>query len=199
MVYLSNIPIATDDLDVSQPQLNANFTQLNVSFGVDHYPYDNLTVNNGFHNQVTTPVYVTSPPTGLAPITGVNPLFYGFKDFTNQGTLQYSRGPNNAVPTPVTSGQGGPLNLVFNTAQNIWDFTGISRALFTVYAGDMVSPAPLTTIGVTGIYNGTTFQFEPQISQLLVQNNAKILQLISNSLLGNLTSVYFTIVFHRLQ
>jgi len=99
MVFINSIPNAADDLKDSQPQLKANNLQLDTSFGVDHYTFSNLTTDNGKHNQVTTPKIV-----GAAhPTTAANePKFYAMEDVSQLGVIQYSRGPSNAVPSPVT-------------------------------------------------------------------------------------------------
>ena len=99
MVFNPNIPTAPQKLSVSQPLLLANNQQLDTSFGIDHYKYSDATANNGFHNSVTTPG--DQPVTD--PVTVANPVFYALENTVNLGLLQYSRGPSNAVPTPVMS------------------------------------------------------------------------------------------------
>ena len=49
MVYLPNIPQATDATSVSAGQIQGNFSQANTSFGVDHYAFDDSTGNTGKH------------------------------------------------------------------------------------------------------------------------------------------------------
>ena len=50
MVYLANIPQATDVISSSQPKLLENFTQLNSQFSKEHQA---LTSGVGLHNYVT--------------------------------------------------------------------------------------------------------------------------------------------------
>ena len=71
MVYTRNQPIASDDLSVSQPFLAANTNQADDSFGIDHYQFSNLTVNNGFHKQVTLPGNVSAP----TPVGGYGDIY----------------------------------------------------------------------------------------------------------------------------
>lgn len=138
MVYTRNQPVASDDLDISQPFLTTNTNASDDSFGVDHYKFSDLTVNNGFHNKVTTPLVVNSPPDGLPPATVANPILYAYS-IGNSGMLQYSRGPNNAVPTPVTSLHAGPsgINLGVGATTNIIDFVGMPGTLCMLYSGNV--------------------------------------------------------------
>lgn len=137
MVYNPNIPTAPQKLSVSQPLILANFGQLDTSFGIDHYKFSDATANNGFHNSVTTPEYSTSTD----PVTGANPIFYGLENTVNLGLLQYSRGPNNAVPTPVTKIQSSstPITILSGNTINLLDFTGITYALGSVNFGGYIS------------------------------------------------------------
>src|SRR5580698_774128 len=103
-VYQPGIPTGTVNLDVDYLNLQGNFQQLNIVYGTDHYPFDNASPNQGFHNQVTTPAFVASPPPMVPtpPGTTTNPIFYAFQQYPALGVLQYSRGPNSAVPTTLT-------------------------------------------------------------------------------------------------
>lgn len=140
MPYLRNQPVATDDVSVSQPILAANTNQADDSFGIDHYKFSDLTVNNGKHNQVTTPAFVANPPTGLPPTTlAAEPKFYAFQDSANLGVIQYSRGPLNAVPTPLTHLHSTAAALVVapGGTTNVFDFTGLAFALCMLYTSDI--------------------------------------------------------------
>lgn len=130
-LFIPTIPQPGDNLDFSQGQLLSNNSGLDTVFGVDHYKFSDATVNKGFHNQVTTPVR-------SHPVTGPNPVFYGAQDSANLGVLQYSSGPNNAVPTPLTMLQSPstPISLAPNGTTNIIDFTGLTRAFGVISASD---------------------------------------------------------------
>jgi hypothetical protein len=141
-IYNPNIPIASDDLSDSQGQILQNFNRANSSFGIDHYPFADLTVNNGKHNVVTTPAYVATPPTGLAPTTiAAEPKMYAFQDSANLGVLNYSRGPSNAVPTPLTHLQSSaaPIVVTAGNTTPVLDFTGLTEAICMIYATDLGS------------------------------------------------------------
>jgi hypothetical protein len=205
MVYY-DVPLGTQKQNVSAPQIRNNFAQANDSFGVDHYNFADETVNNGFHNKVTTPGYISSPPTVpvAPPVTVANPIFYGFQPLdnagvptTNLGLLQYSRGPNNAVPTPVTSLQSpvAGQSLAANTPDPIFDFDGISHAIATFYA-----------VGNNGVDRTVEYLINwtgavlivlpiPVGGGLTATAAGTVLQLSSTA---PATNVYWTLRFHRI-
>ncbi len=137
-IYNPNIPIGSDFLSISQGQILQNFNKANSSFGIDHYPFADLTPNNGKHNQVTTPIFVDNPPTGLPPVTAADePKFYAFRDATQLPVLQYSRGPSNAIPSPLTKLQSTSPVALANGANLVLDFNlpaTIKRAMGMAYA-----------------------------------------------------------------
>lgn len=208
MSYNPNIPNATDLLSNSQGQLRTNFQTANTSFGIDHYAFADTTPNNGFHNKVTTPLIVGS----AHPATTTNPLLYAMQDSANIGTIQYSRGPSNAVPTPITSLHSGTAPIIMNNGDitNILDFTGITRAMMTLYvwnASDtnttrnfftrsdilwhlLPVPTPffrLLTDKSTSVGNG-----------LVPGGSGNILQ-VQNQTLITLNNVHWTLIFHRID
>lgn len=139
-IYTRNQPVGGDDLEISQPFLTNNTNAADDVFGIEHYKFSDLTANKGFHNTVQTPNYVTTPSVlpNVQPTTTTNPIFYGFSQLdgagvptTGLGMLQYSRGPSNAVPTPVTSIQSaaGTFLINNNTTIDILDFKGLVRAI----------------------------------------------------------------------
>ncbi len=203
MPYLRNEPIATDDLDVSQPKLANNTNASDDSFGVDHYKFSDLTSNNGFHNTVTTPLII-----GAAhPATTTNPIFYAMEDTANIGLLQYSRGPNSAVPSPVTYLQAGVPFVSFpnGTAVNILDFTGISKAVFTLYYGNMDPANPYNKEDLiwwyangspANVFNGVTNSFIN--NGPFATNTGSILQIFVRSAGVTLSNGYWALKFHRI-
>lgn len=190
MVYTRNQPIGTDDLDISQPFLATNTNAADDSFGVDHYKFSDTTSNNGFHNTVTTPVFVDNPPTGLPPVTVAIPKFYGFQINANYGTLQFSKGPTAnplepCVPTPLTSlqGRGAGYNIAPAGTINIFDFTGSPGVIAKAYAFDTGANSAeylvcwnggaITAISRTG--GSTAFlQFKAAGNILILQNGAVV-------------------------
>jgi len=151
MVYKANIPQPTDNLDDSQVDLLGNFQQLDTTYGIDHYAFTVSTANLGFHNKITTPLIVGS----AHPATGANPILYAMQDSANVGVIQYSRGPNNVVPSPITTrqSQAAAISLAPNATADVLDFTGLPRAMAILYA------ANLTGNGfqqVYAVWNGAT-------------------------------------------
>ncbi len=212
MVYLRNQPIPTDDLSISAPILATNTNAADDSFGVDHYKFSDLTVNNGFHNTVTTPVIVgVAHPT----TTAVLDKFYAMQDSPLLGILQYSRGWNAtvaapAVPTPVTSlhSPSTPIVMLNGGTTNILDFTGISRAFVTAIVADLTSGNTTTLSNTTNVFwTGSAFTIMPQafplaianqVYSLKVQSSGNILQAVNNSG-STLNNVYWTLKLHRLS
>ncbi len=215
-LFIPSIPQANDNLDFSQGQLLNNNSGLDTVFGIDHYKFSDATVNKGFHNKVTTPQFFLNssiPPVypTVVPATGANPVLYAYQTTdgagtptTNTGVLQYSRGPNNAVPTPLTHLHGtaviAPLGV-----QNIFDITGITRAMFTVSVMDDVINAnnqfAYGSFGVAGAgyrINNFVSTVAPTASKLGITSTGNILEITNFSTTTASTSVQWTIDFLRI-
>lgn len=203
-VYQPGIPTGIVDLDQDYLNVQGNFQQLNIVYGTDHYPFDNATPNQGFHNLVTTPIFVDSPPTGLPPVTTTNPKFYAFQQYTALGILQYSRGAttpvDNSVPTPLTHKNSSATATTIGAGAtiNVLDFTGMALAFCTLYATDTVVPQ----IGAAVvIWTGTTLFVKPIFAgsiNLVLQATGNILQ-IKNSGPNPFNNVYWDLVIDRVQ
>lgn len=201
-VYQPGIPTGVVPLDTDYLNLQGNFQQLNIVYGTDHYPFDNATPNQGFHNLVTTPPFVDSPPTGLPPVTTTNPKFYAFQQFPTIGVLQYSRGPSNAVPTLLTKlySPATAISLAPAATTNVVDFTGMAFAFCILTATDVVLPTTVRLFSYI-IWDGTTIiPNNLNASQLTVQQSGKILQLRnSTSPPVALNNVYWNLEIIRAQ
>jgi hypothetical protein len=163
MAFTRNRPTATEFLSVSQPVLLNNFNSSDDTMGIDHYPFSDITANNGFHKQATTPII----PGSVHPVSAVNPIFYAMQDSTNLGLLQYSIGPQT-VPTPVTNFSSGhsPLTLVGPTTSNVLDCTGLTSFMGRLYVANYGSTnQSLMTVDVYYFLNGATPVFK------FIQNN----------------------------
>ncbi len=200
--YQPNIPTGLVNLDTDYANIQGNFQQLDTTFGIDHYTYSNATANNGFHNKVTTPPFIDNPPTGLPPVTAANPILYAFQQYAAVGVLEYSRGPSNAIPTPITSLHSGtaPIVLAPGASTNVLDFTGISRAFCTLYGMDTVNIVSASTIyGI--LWTGAAFSLVDMgtLTSLRASNTGNILQLKNFS--GSVThsNVYWTLSIQRLD
>jgi hypothetical protein len=201
--YNPAIPQATDLMSVSQGDLLNNFSSANTSFGQDHYAFANLTTNNGKHNQVRTPLIVG----GIHPTTiAAEPNFYAMQDSANIGVIQYSRGPSNAVPSPVTYFQSPstPIVLAQNTTTNVLDFTGLPRAMAKLYAYNLTG-GNLTFADNESfvLWNGTTLtvvQNNTSTANLGARSSGNILQLVNGSVIvGTMMNIIWTLQLLRLS
>ena len=215
-IYTTNQPVATDPLSVSQTYLFNNTNALNTIYGFDHFAFTDDTNSRGLHQKVTTPLYSVAPAY-TPPATVADPILYGYTPLDNTGAtttnlpvIQWSRGVSNSVPTPLTSIQG-PLagdSIAIASAIPILDFTGISIAIFELFA--FISN--ISTIGyqvsTTGCYNNTVIPpggsnfilIGPSIgSSLKAQSSGKVLQLFNNTGSAFTNTVYWTLRFIRIQ
>jgi hypothetical protein len=61
MTFNPNVPQPNDLLSDSQVDILQNFSSSNTSFGINHYPFDDATINNGKHKFVQMPVQGSTP------------------------------------------------------------------------------------------------------------------------------------------
>ena len=205
MVYNNNVPQPGDVLSDSQVDLLNNFQQLNTSFGIDHYPFTDNSVNLGEHNQVTQPQII-----GAAhPVTAAGQVkLYNMNDLAAIGSLEYSRGPSSAVPSPVTYLQSPAAAIALGTSAstNVLDFDGIadfcgatiyvwsvlqatqnihimgcSQILYNQFAG------PTKTLTVTTILNAFPVTFVMTGTILSILNS------------GNPAFIKWSLQFYRIQ
>jgi hypothetical protein len=204
-IYNPAIPQANDDLSDSQGQILQNFDKANSSFGIDHYNFANLTADNGKHNQITTPAFIDSPPTALPPVTiAAEPKMYAFQDSANAGVLNYSRGPSNAVPTPLTSIHS-PVTPIITTANvpvTVFDFTGLARSFCIATACDMTGvPGVINSNIAFVIWTGSDLNFLVMAGvnsgTIRFQTSGSILQLVSTP--GAANNLYWTLDFLRMS
>ena len=164
MTFTLNIPGAGDTLVASQQPIQNNFNSSDTTFGLEHYAFSDTSANNGLHNTVTTPIINNGPPP-VHPTTTANPIFYCMQDSANVGLLQYSRGPNDAAPTPVTNINSGstPIILASSASTLILDFAGLFQAIGTLYVMnyDPASASSNTLTVIEFMWNGNvpTFKF----------------------------------------
>ncbi len=98
MVY-KDIPLANDDLDISQGDIRGNFAQANTTMGVNHYPF-NVVSNNGKHK------FVEMPNGALPPGLAANETtLYSKADSNGNPQLYMTRG-NSGVEIPMSAGLG---------------------------------------------------------------------------------------------
>lgn len=66
MAYKSNIPLATDKLSSSQPDINGNFTEINTYVNVDHIAFNGA--DQGKHKKTTFPVAAAPGAVGATEV-----------------------------------------------------------------------------------------------------------------------------------
>lgn len=200
--YQPGIPTGTVNLDVDYQNIRGNFEQANIVYGTDHYPFDNATPNQGFHNLVTTPPVVNNPPNGLPPATAANPKFYAYQQYPALGVLHYSRGPSNAVPTTLTKLNSTAAATVIAPATNIniLDFTGMTFGYCLLYASNLTNVSQTTNVAFV-VWDGAAVNIRlltPVSAILVVQSTGNILQL-RNASAGALNNVYWSLEIIRIQ
>ena len=204
-LFLPNIPQPGDNLDFSQGQLLSNNQGLDTVFGIDHYKFSDATANKGFHNQVTTVAFAG----GGDPITpAATCRLYARQLTAPVGLLQFSRGPSNAVPTPVTSlhSPAAPLTILPSTTTNIVDFAGLTTVYAKLFAYNANS-ASIQTMEYDVFFTSTaanTFTFVQVIANstslnLAPTNSGTILQLRNNSGSTTYSNIFWTLEFVRIQ
>jgi len=183
MAFLNNIPQPGDRLKVSQGQLLGNNQQLDTSMGVDHYPFSNLTSDNGKHKYVTSIDQVTHPST-----IANEPKFYGVSQISQLGVIQYSRGPSNAVPTPVTSIHSPGA---VSAPATVFDFNGLTIATAMLYAFSGPTSGTYfiwwdgTTLTSNQLTSGASLSITTAGGQLIITTGG--------------ANIYWTLHFERLQ
>lgn len=215
-LFIPTIPEPDDNLDFSQKQLLSNNAGLDTVFGIDHYNFSDASSNKGFHNEVTTPVFTAAPPTPpytpsvTPPITTTNPILYAFQQTTPIGAIQFSRGPSNAVPSPLTRLNSTAAATVLNSVStlNLLDFTGLNQAYVKVYAYNSLDMGGFqANIEATCFWSAAIPAFIINIVTdtslttpigFTIQSSGNILQL-KNTSGSNYLNVYWTIELIRVQ
>ena len=191
MTFNPNIPQPNDELSASQPVLLSNNTELDNAFEVDHYKFSDATTNKGKHREITTP----NEP---IPTTTTDPKICGHAVSSAIETLQFSKGINDAVPTPLTSKIGFISSLAPAATVNLQDFTGVTTCLFrvTVMASTFTGPVLFSGAIFSSAFTARTktYPITDLVWSLPVSGN--ILQLQSVTAQSN---VYWTIEFLRIE
>ena len=207
--FKNTIPQPNDDLSVSQGDLLLNFQSCNASFGIDHYPFTDLSTNDGKHNKVTTPVFNAVLPNTYPTTIAGEPIFFAATEKQSGstlplGTLQYSVAPLSPVPSPLTTLQSpvAPIVIVALGTLNVIDFTGLTDCVFLFY----LTPWTATSTRPTNLYTGHYFSLPTPTIQLssatgaigLVQDaGAGILQ-IKNTSASSSINVEWTLQIIRI-
>jgi len=207
MPYQPNKPLPPDDLDISVTDIQQNFLIANTVIDIDHYPFDNLTANKGFHKQVT------SPDQGAAPAATANSQLFGWEQTANLGNIQYSKraitaGDPNPVPSPITYIQSlaaGVLLTQAAPATTMFDFAGLSLAIMgiKVLVFDGVSGPSVSIFDSTAMWNGTVLAAFPIGNAIIdISSSGSLLQIQYTTQVPPLPdpiTVFWTLIPYRLQ
>lgn len=202
MPFKPNIPQPNDVLSDSQGDLLTNNQDLNTSFSVDHYAFDDVTANNGKHNQLTTPIISG----GTQPTTASDePKFFAFQPTTTVASpsvlrpsvLQYSRAGSDAIASPLTTIQSTVAAIPLSTvATDILDFSGMSPAYGQVSimatGGQMALWMFTWTGAVLRVLNLGSSGVSSSLQLNVSSNKLTLTSLVS-------FSVYYTIEFTRIN
>lgn len=193
MVYQTASPAPNDDLDVSVTDIQQNFLTANTVFDIDHYPFNDSTANKGFHHTVTSPDQVT------APVTTTEPKMFGLQVTAPIGVLQFSKGPSNAVPNPITFLYGGPVSINNLATSNVLDFAGVARAYCILTAFNDTNTTLKNPASVIVVYSQGVFSSLPAAAGSLGAFASGTILQLKNNTGGTLGNVYWQLQFIRLQ
>lgn len=193
MTFNPNVPQPGDLLSKSQNDLLNNNSALNSVFGIDHFSFSNATANSGFHQKVTTPAI------GAVPATTTNPIFYAFSPYAQIGVIHYSRGPSNAVPTPLTTLQSSssPISLSPLASTPVLSTAGITTIYGIAVGTNADTSAGLQQQIAIVTYNAGTFIISNIFnSNFRFQGSGTDLALFNNTAL-TFNNVYWTLQILR--
>jgi hypothetical protein len=103
MSYNQNIPIGTDDLSVSQPQIQSNFFAIYNAFNLNHVPFNTPDGTQGKHMFVEMPNQNAAPPATIANETG---LYCNTSTYTAQPELFFIKQNGTTAPAPLNGANG---------------------------------------------------------------------------------------------
>lgn len=202
MAFLRNHPTASEFQSDSQQIIETNFNSSDDTFGIDHYAFSVTSGNEGYHKKVTT-VFEAG---GSHPTTTTNPVLYAMEDLAALGVIQYSRGPSDAVPSPITFLQSStsPISLSSLATTNVFDFNGINRAFCRLYMGNFSTTNTSNTYlnSADVLYCGNLAKFRinnfSTTNNLVATSSSKILQIV-NSTGSARANIYWTLQFLRIE
>ncbi len=160
---LSDVPLATQTLSVSQNPIRQNFIDIAAQFAIDHVPFN--TAGNGFHNQVTFPRQAGDSPTAgnnVALYSKLNvagtesALFFRKQtngviyDFTSstQAATGYTRLPSGILIVWSTVGSNAP----FTNGLRTYNFPALPIPQFTAVYSMQITPTSSATDAFSAIY-----------------------------------------------
>jgi len=120
MAYNQIIPISTDNLSVSQPQMQNNFLAIYNAFNLNHVALNSTNPTQGKHSFVEMPNQSASAPVTIANEVG---LYCNSSALTNQPELFFIKQFGSTAPAnllPPISNNGYAISASNYTALNGW-------------------------------------------------------------------------------
>lgn len=192
MTYTPDIPQSGESLGSTRDRIRTNFEQQSTVFGNNHYTYNDL--EEGKHQKVQTPAQVADVASAA-----LEPVLYA-RAADNAGVLQFSRGPSNAAPTPITALQSaGAVPCANNASIPVLDFTGLPLCMAMIYAFDSLGSGRKALAYVW--WDGAVLRSEQLTSAVFsirVDVAGANLSLTNNGT-GVAMSIYWTLDFKRLS
>ncbi len=146
MAYLTTIPVAGSKLSVSQPQIQGNFLTANTVMDIDHYPFNDVSTEQGYHKVIHQPPYNGNSWQPTIPQTGQPGLIANVNQLLS---LYY---------TPDSSGAVTDTQLFAESAAgNVYQLTGNLKTQegWAWMGGMLVQWGRVTFAPVGGQANGT--------------------------------------------
>jgi hypothetical protein len=164
MPYQPNIPLSTDNLNVSQGDIQGNFITANTVMGQNHYPFDDATIG-GKHKFVDMPILAAVPSIaagdgGLYTKTtsGRSNLFYTSDAAGNEIQITTSVNPSIIANGGFTFLPGGLIMIWGSFNPNVSTTVTFPNIAFTGYGGNGF-PTACFQVQLTGAAaNNSTFR-----------------------------------------
>ena len=106
MPYTNNIPMATDFLSISQPQIQANFMAIATAFNLNHVAFKSANPLQGKPAFVEMPNQSTAPATPPTTIAGETGLYCSSSTLTSQPELFFIKQSGTTAPAPLNVANG---------------------------------------------------------------------------------------------
>lgn len=160
---LSDVPLATQTLAVSQNPIRQNFLDINNQFAIDHVAFN--TVGNGWHNQVTLPrqagdsatagnnvalyakLNAAATETALFFRKQTNGAIYDFTSST-QAATGYTRLPSGILIVWSTVASNAP----FTNGLRTYNFPALPVPQFTAVYSMQITPTSSAVDAFSAIY-----------------------------------------------
>src|SRR5208337_2421146 len=163
MAYNQLIPISTDDLSVSQPQMQSNFLAIYNAFNLNHVAFNSTNPLQGKHSFVEMPNQSATPKVTIANEVG---LYCNSSTLTSQPELFFIKQFGTTVPAPLNGVNGYEVTSSNYIAVNGW--TRLPSGIMLMWGAATV---PNNTTPVTLPISATIPNFF-SVYQILLTSNS---------------------------